>query len=248
MRLTLEEKNDTKKTVLDDNAMIYSKREEKTARERLKELKGVEKISYFCTYFLWKYVVGLLIAGLVFSLVYTMFIRVTPEDKITCYVINSPFAPGVVEQVKSEISELLVTDAEKEQVSIDDNYYFWSNDYNYRMVFVAHVAGGDVDMLILDRNEFYNQVNNEILMPVKDAISPELYEKLADKYELAAPKTTNVDGVEEIGEEDVYGLNIESFLERVNGEYGAFSDYCVGFVVNSSKKENFDTVVRYMFE
>ena len=245
MKITLE-KNQENKTTLEDTASIYSARDERTPREKLKAFKGKEKIQYFCSYFLWKYL--LIIAGVIalISLIYTMFFRVVPQDRFSVYVINTPFGPNAIERVRDELKDMFVTDEDTEKVTVDDQYYFWTEDYNYRMVYVAHIASSDADLLILDKNEFYQQVNNEVIIPVKDVLSPELYAELSDYYEYATPKTEDVDGEIMIGEEDVYGLNIKPYLERVNSEYAVPDNYCMAFIVNSKHTGDFDKVTRYI--
>lgn len=248
MKITLEDKPEVNRTALDDNASIYQKKENKTPKEIFKELKGKEKVTYFCNYYLGKILLALAVVILVVSLIYTMFFKVVPEDQLCCYVINSPLSPAAVTTMKEELTELFVKDEDREQITVDDNYYFWSADYNYRMAFVAHIASGEVDMLILDRNEFYNQVNNEILVPVDKVISPELYSKLSEYYELATPKFTDYDNVEKVGEEAVYGLNVAPLISRINSDFVAVSDYCVAFVANSQHTDKFDDFVKYLYK
>ncbi|MCQ2495466.1 MAG: hypothetical protein MJ131_02625 [Lachnospiraceae bacterium] len=247
MKLELENSKDNKKTTLDENASIYQARDERTPEEKLKAFKGKEKIQYFFNYFFWK--IALAIAGVVVVglLVYTIFFKVRPDTVCGLYVINTPFGPNAYQQMQTELGELLVTDDVHEQIILDDQYYFWTDDYNYRMAFVTRVAAGEVDMLILDRSEFKQQVNNGILLPVDKCISPELYAKLEEYYVTAVPKTSDSYGNVTEKEEAVYGLNIAPFITRINSEYGKSEDYCVAFVANSDHKENFEKVVKYIF-
>lgn len=248
MKLELENSKDAKKTTLDESASIYQARDERTPEERLKEFKGKEKIQYFFQYFFWKIAIIAGCALLVIYLVYAIFIKVRPDTVCGLYVLNSPFGQNAYEQMQEELTELLVTDEVHEKIVVDDQYYFWTDDYNYRMAFVTRVAAGEVDMLILDRNEFKQQVNNGILLPVSKCISKALYEELKDYYVTAIPKSEDYNGNITEKEEDVYGLNVAPYISRINAEYGFSEDYVVAFVANAENKDNYEKVIKYLYD
>lgn len=246
MKITLNDEEKKQSTALEDDASIYSARDERTAVERLKSYKGKEKIQYFCTYFLKKIIAIIIACALVVSLVYTIFFKKRMIPACSLYVINSPFTYEAVETMRSDLTELYVTNPEDEEVVLDDQYWFTSDDYQSRMVFVTRIANGEVNLVVLDLGEFETQVDNEVIIPVKDALTEDVYKKLEDYYCYATPVVTEASGTV-VKDEDVYGLNISKYLMKVNNTDRENKNYCIGFLGNAKNPLDNEKLVKYMF-
>ena len=79
-------------------------------------------------------------------------------------------------------------------------------------------------------------------------IPKDILEKIDEsaKYKVT-PAYLQDSGDVEYGEEGVYGLNIEKFLEKMNG-FETSNKYCVAFTTIAHNKEKFDDIVKYMFD
>ena len=240
-------KESSVKTVLDENADIYRARETKTASETFKTLKGKEKARYFVDYYLAKILIVVAIVALLGSVLYT---TLKPKPKSIYYVaiVVTPFLPDAQTQFKEDLTKLLTADPDKEEVTFDANYSSLIADYNSGISYTMHMAAGEIDMVILTKDELKYQVNNEAFVPIDQVVSKSVYDQIPDSAKHKVVPTYPQDNGDFIeGEEDVYGLNISSFLERING-FETSDKYCVAFTSISQNKDKIDTIVKYMFD
>lgn len=247
MRITLNDEEHKPKTALDDDASIYSKRDERSAFEKLKSYKGKEKLSYFCTYFLKPIIIGIIVLALLTSLVYTIFFKTRLKSVCSLFVINSPFTLEAVEDIKTDLTELLVNDPGKEEVIVDDQFWFATDGYQSRMVFTTRIAAGEVNMLILDRGEFETQIGNSVICPLRDAIPAEMYDRLKDYHISVVPEYNEGNGEVVIGEEDVFGLDVTEFLKRMNKMEKVNTSYCLAFVYKAKNPSDNEKILKYMY-
>lgn len=223
--------NKSEKTTLEDNAAIYAKRDERPAKERFKDLKGQEKWQFFKDYILIKLVVGVIIAALVGSLLYSMF-KPKPETLMYVAVINNPFDKDNIDTMTDELTDCFVTDPKKEEIRLDSDFYFAGNDYNARMKFMTMIAAGGIDSAIFPSAEFGNYLEGEAYAELSTVLAPQTLEKL-DKYVIRA----------EGGE---YALDITEFIEnRLAAQLT--SKYYIACISNSKHRDNFEKLVEYIF-
>lgn len=231
----------------DGEVSLYKVREEKSASENFKNLKGKAKFSYFKDYYLGKVIVAVLILALLGGLVYT-FLKPKQEPVLYIAMIVSPFMPEAQEQFKANLTDMFVKDEDHENIMLDTNYSSLVADYNSMMSYTMHMSAGEIDMLICTKDELKYQVNNGVVIPVKEAISKEIYDSIDDslKYKVTPAKLLD-NGDAEYGEEDIYGLNLEKFLEKING-FETSNKYVVAFIGIAPHKDKFDEVAKYLFE
>lgn len=231
----------------DGEVSLYKVRKERSASETFKSLKGKSKARFFVDYYLGKIIVAVLILALLGSLVYT---ALKPKQEPVLYIalIVSPFMPDAQEQFKSDLTNMFVKDEAHENIMLDTNYSSLVADYNSMMSYTMHLSAGEIDMLICTKDELKYQVNNGVIIPVKEAISKEIYDSIDDslKYKVTPAKLLE-NGDAEYGEEDIYGLNLEKFLEKING-FETSNKYVVAFTAIAPHKEKFDEVTKYLFD
>ncbi|MCR5727206.1 MAG: hypothetical protein K6G24_07050 [Lachnospiraceae bacterium] len=242
---TVEKANETEED--DGEVSLYKVREEKSASENFKELKGKAKFNYFKDYYLGKIILALIIVGLLGSLVYT-FLKPKQEPVLYIAMVVSPFLPDAQKEFQADLTKMFVTDDVHENIMLDTNYSSLVADYNSMMSYTMHLSAGEIDMVILTKDELKYQVNNGVIIPVKEAVSSDLLDKIDDslKYKVTPAKLLE-NGDAEYGEEDVYGLNLEKFLEKKNG-FETSNKYVLAFVSIAPHKEKFDSVVKYIFD
>ena len=97
----------------DGEVSLYKVREEKSASENFKNLKGKAKFSYFKDYYLGKVIVAVLILALLGGLVYT-FLKPKQEPVLYIAMIVSPFMPEAQEQFKADLTDMFVKAESKE--------------------------------------------------------------------------------------------------------------------------------------
>lgn len=226
---------------------LYKARSDKSASENLKELKGKSKLRYFVDYYLGKVILGILIAALAGGLLYS-FLKPKQDPVFYSAIVVSPFTPAGFQQFKADVENLLITDPKHQNVVLDNTYSSLVADYNSGMSFTVHMAAGEIDAIILSKDELKYQVNSEALKPVDQVISKEIYARIPEEAKVKVVPTypqENGDFVE--GEEAVYGLNLEKFLERING-FETSSKYCIAFTSITENYDNINAVVKYIFD
>ena len=80
-----------KKTVLDDNASIYQKREEESEKQKWERMDKKQKAGYFLDYYLLKIIVGILLSILIIFLIWSV-VRPKPETVLGIAIVDEQLA------------------------------------------------------------------------------------------------------------------------------------------------------------
>lgn len=238
------------KTKLDNDASIYQKRETRSYKETMADLKGFEKIEYFCHYYLGKVLFIAAIAAIVIYILYSIF-RVKPENIFYMAVINSPIADEYYDGVRADLTEIFVADDVHEQIYVDTSYYMYDgrSDYEMRMAFVTHIAAAEIDVLILPKSELETQVNNTSISKLNDVLDSSVIEKLkrygvgmlSVKPVIGPQDDTSIEPVE-----DLYGIDVTDKLLALDADKMR-ERYYLAFVVNSTHTSKYENFVKYLF-
>lgn len=238
------------KTKLDNNASIYSKADNRTGKEKWKELKGRARWQYFKDYILGRLIAIFLVGGLLISLVISIF-KPKPDDVLYTVVMNNPFTDEAVTSLTSELTKLLIPDPEKEQVFFDTDYYLSTDEYNTRMKFSTLIAAGQIDCVILPLSELQADVNSGLALNLNDELPRELLLQ-AQKSGLlieVTPRETDAAMSEEIiaaqGISSPYALDVTSMVGTLSG-YEPRSRYAMIILVNSKHIGNGIEFMRYV--
>lgn len=251
------------KTVLDDNASIYTKREYKSGKENMAELKGFAKIQYFCNYYLGKILCLALIAGVFIYLIYSI-VRPKPENIFYMAVINPPLDAKVFDETEEDMALYMVEDPDKQEIFIEDTYYFnESSDYEMRMALMTHTAAHEIDAIIVSKREFQNQIDSGIITTLDKVIPESTLQQLdtvvkksedgnpeKDVYRILryTPKESEEFKLEgdTIYEEGMYGIDITDYLAGL-GATTMRERYYLAFIINAKHTDQYDTLLKYIF-
>ncbi len=228
-----------KKTTLDDSASIYQKREEKTDKQKWKELKGFKaKWEHFKAYYLLKVFIWACVLGFVGYAVYEM-VAPDPERMLYVAILDTVVQTDEMEELRVGYEEYISLDTKTQDVYFD-NLIMVSNqsDPTSAQKFTAHAFVGDIDIIIA-REGLIKEYAGYYLRPLSDQLPADLYEELSDKYCYA--RAVDADG--NVGEELPYGFYI--------GEYAETSPYygeqiVLAVVGNSKRTDNAEAFVRYL--
>ncbi|MBE5930606.1 MAG: hypothetical protein E7268_06050 [Lachnospiraceae bacterium] len=230
-----------KKTTLDDSASIYQKREEKTDKEKWRELKGFKaKWEHFKAYYLLKVFIWVCVIGFVGYAIYEM-VAPDPERMLYVAILDTVVQTDEMDALKEGYEEYISLDEETQDVYFD-NMIMVSNkaDPTSAQKFTAHAFVGDIDIIIA-REGLIKEYAGYYLRPLSDQLPADLYEALSEKYCYA--RAVDADG--NVGEELPYGVYI--------GEYAETSPYygepiVLAIVGNSKRADNAEAFVRYLLE
>lgn len=230
-----------KKTVLDDTASIYQKREEKTDRAKWKELKGFKaKWDHFRAYYLLKTFIWACVVAFVGYMIYEM---VAPDDERLLYVaiLDTVIMTEEMEELQSGYEEYVSLD-EETQETLFDNMILISNttDAASAQKFTAHAFAGEIDIIIA-RESLLKQYAGYYLRPLSEQLPADLYEELTEHFCYARPQ--DEDG--NWGEEAPYGIVISDYVKQ-----SPYYDepIVLAIVGNSQRTGNAELFVRYLLE
>lgn len=139
-----------KKTALDDDAEIYQKREEKSEKEKWKQMDGKAKVQYFADYYLGKLIVAVIIIGIGASLLWHFF---KPKDETVLYaaVIDESLDATKLAGMTSELEKICQADGRHQNVKIDDSFYLKDQALARLEVYEE---SKQVDVIIADQKTF----------------------------------------------------------------------------------------------
>lgn len=233
-----------KDTTLDDDASIYKPREEKSEKQKLKDMTGKEKLEYFKNYYLGKTVIVLLALAFTGYLIYSI---VGPKANTVLYgaIINYAISEETATSLQDEMADYLGLDTTKENVIIDSTYYFGTGDevsqytISSKEKLLILVQATELDFIIAPESmmEFY--ASGGYFAKITDVLPTDLCNKLKDSMYTATTKEDNVTSS--------YGIYLDN--SNLYDQGTSFTDRPVlGIVINSSNKDNAVEFIRYIFD
>lgn len=247
-----------KKTVLDDSASIYQRRQEKSDRAKWKELKGFKaKWEHFRAYYLLKTAIWGCVAVLV---VYAGYAILRPKKEQVLYVaiLDALLLNDETEELQAGYNEYMGID-EKTQETRFDNSMLVSNvrDTSSMQKLMTHVFAGEIDVIIAPESTFKGWAD-VIFHPLSEQLPADLYAKLSERFCYAPSKDDegNVIG----GEEKPYGLYVTDLFRGREKPYGDYvtdlltgreregEPLVLGICGNSRNERNAEEFVRYILQ
>lgn len=230
-----------KQTRLSDSAEIYKPREEKTERQKIKNMTFKEKITYFNDYYRTKTIVSIAIIGFIIYLAYTIM---GPRTETVLYIasLNGAIDYDSGNILTEEIENYLGIDTEQEEVFVDTSMYldgtseYTSSNYEKLSTFLM---AKQIDIIIADEETFAKYANLGYFCKLSDQLPTQLFSKLSDHFYLSS--------TEEDANNSAYGIYLET--SSLYGEdYTFYKRPVLGIVVNSEFKENSISFIEYLFE
>lgn len=230
-----------KETRLNDSAEIYQPREEKTERQKLKDMSFKDKITYFNDYYRTKTIFGIIIIGFLIYFAYTVF---GPKTETILYVasLNGAIDYDTGNALGKELEIYLDIDTDKQAVFVDTSMFLnETSEYtaaNYQKL-AAYLTTQQLDIIIADEETFAVYANEGYFSKLTDQLPTQLFSKLSDLFYYSS----TVDDTNEAA----YGIYLET--STLYGEDSTFSKRPVlGIVVNSKYKDNAVSFIDYIFE
>ncbi len=196
-----------KKTVLNDDAALYSHKEDVSEKEKWQTLSKKERWQYFVDYYLGKIVAVVIIAAVAGSILHTM-LTPKPEVVLSVAVVNDAANQLLYDNLQAEFNAVIALDEETEQTVFDTGYTF--NDYDYQswQKFSMYNMVGDLDVSILPYTYFEQYAPGEYFSPIAAHLSSGLYASLS--VYLLETMQLDEDGNLAPGTETVYGIDLSS--------------------------------------
>lgn len=231
-----------KKTVLDDEASIYQRREEKSDRAKWKELKGFKaKWEHFRAYYLLKTFIWVCVAGLVIYAVYAAF-RPEKEQMIYVAILDAVVLNEDTEELQKDYEEYIGMDEENQKTIFDNTMMISRRDSTSMQKLTIHAYVGEIDAIIMTES-MLRQYAGVYFRPLSEQLPADLYEELSERF--CYSTVTDGNGNEVENSEQPYGLYVTDLLE--------VSPLCKEELVlaicgNSKKAKNAEEFVRFLLQ
>lgn len=195
-----------KKTVLNDEAALYSHREDVSEQEKWQNMTKKERWQYFKDYYLAKIVVTVIVLAVIGSILHTM-LSPKPEVVLSVAVINDSPYYQTYENVQKEFDALLELDPETQKTLFDTGYSF-ENDYQSFQKFAMYNAVGDLDVTIMPLSVFETYAPQGFFSSVAELLPTDLYMSLSEY--LLESKLKDNDGNLIPDSETVFGIKMDA--------------------------------------
>ena len=196
-----------KKTVLSDDAALYSHREDVSEKEKWENMTTKERLRYFADYYLGKILITVIVVAALGSIAYTM-LKPKPETVLSVAIINDAGNQAVYDELQARFEAYISLDAETQETFFDTGYAF--DDYNYQswQKFGIYNMVGDIDASIMTMSDFEEYAPGDYFSPVSAQLSSGLYGALSGY--LLETMREDADGNVIPDSETVYGIDLSS--------------------------------------
>lgn len=197
---------ENKKTVLGDEASIYSHDDDLSEKEKWKTMNGRQKWEYIKNYYLMKTIVALFIVAFVGSILYTM-LSPKPDLVFSLAVINSAMTPEQMHQCQTEFEERIALDEKTQETCFDSGYYFHEGDYETMQRFATYNAVGQLDVTVMPESVFEQFAPAGHFASLAEKLPTDLYLELSPY--LVECQLFDKNGEYIAGSETMYGIRID---------------------------------------
>lgn len=183
-RQSLEHEDFTEtKSVLEEEASIYQKREEKTEKEKWKDMDSREKRRYFMDYYFIKIVIGIIAVAGIAYFAYSMLKPKMPVAFYMAYIYGKIDDEGGA-QVREDFAEFSGINLEEEDIVISDQFYTdETNGLSAKEKIMALSYTQQLDIVVAEEENFEELASNGNMVNLKDYLGEELYREIeADIY------------------------------------------------------------------
>jgi len=196
-----------KKTVLNDDAALYSHKEDVSEKEKWQTMSKRERWQYFVDYYLGKIVVILIVAAVLGSVLHTI-LTPKPEVVLSVAVVGDSSNQTLYEELQTRFNERIALDEETQQTVFDTAYNFSNGDYQSWQKFAMYNMVGDLDITLLPKSQFEEYAPGDYFSPVALHLSSSLHASLAEYFLETKQEDENGNLIPD--SETVYGIDLSS--------------------------------------
>ncbi len=196
-----------KKTVLNDDAALYSHKEDISEKEKWSTMSNKERWQYFADYYLAKIVVSIIVIAVVVSILHTM-LTPKPEVVFSVAIVNDGASQQLYDDLQKKFNEHLTLDEETQETRFDTGYAFVTGDYQSWQKFSMYNVVGDLDVSIMPLSVFEDYAPGEYFAPIAAHLPTDLYMSLSE-YMVETKIMDDHNNLLE-GSETVFGILLDS--------------------------------------
>ncbi len=227
---------DQKKTILNDDAAIYQKREERegglSVKEKWKQLDTKGKFRFFVDYYLVTVLIVLFFAAILIGALYTM-LKPKPKEISYIAVLDNTMDASQMEQFFDDALDTF--DLNKKKFTITCNNALLSNSPTDLTAVSTYMFAGTVDLIIAPANALTAYCNSQSIFPLEEKLPKDIADALTeDDYLYAVSEQDQTSHAFGIRLTDTY------FGEKIT-RYNEDMTYYLCVVVSGKNVENGNT-------
>lgn len=237
---------DIKKAKLDDDSFIYTKRENKSTKQKWSEMNRKEKWTFFVDYYLAKLIFGAIILGLVIKFGWDTF-GPKPEEILNVAIDSYAYLQEDFSAMQHEFLDYMELNEEEYSVRLDPNYDL-ANDTDSVQRLSLYTMTNDVDALIAPDATFKTNMERGALIPLTEVLPEDLLESLSDRLVRGQIIETEIDGtITKVHDEEIYGIYLDNL--PLFSKYTVRADKPIfGIIRTGTRQENAIAFLRFLLE
>lgn len=247
---------DNKKTILEDNASIYSEHKDRSDKELWNGMNKKERSAWFKDYYLAPILVGIIVIAIAAYLIYDAVSGYRDTALLTT-VINDSFNVDSRDSLCSDVLTFLGCDSSKEKVTIEDSYILsgssGSNANAAAQRITSYIYAKQLDVIIADPDYFDHYASLGCFYDLREILSEEqlqkyseylYYPELEENSDSKAPE-----GITTIRPDETYPCGIILSDSSVYSSLGgAQTKPVMGIIVTSQRTTNAVKFLDYLFQ
>ena len=215
----------------------------KSNKAKFKELKRKEKVEYIWEYYKLHIFAGIFVLIVIGSFLNIWVFNPPPKSAVSVNFVGSSIFADNTESLEKELNPIIVTEEMGNKKVFINTYIFGMKDPQMQMAtqtkFIANISARELDVLILDKEQFDSLVLQGSMLPLDQVFSEDELGKLTDR--LLKGKS------EEDTNEQIYGIDITD-NEKIKTVMVGDSDIVIGVVSNTLKIEESKKVIKWFLE
>ncbi|QUH30512.1 hypothetical protein [Vallitalea guaymasensis] len=215
----------------------------KSNKAKFKELTRKEKVEYIWEYYKLHIFAGIFVLIVIGSFLNIWVFNPPPKSAVSVNFVGSSIFADNTEPLEKELNPIIVTEEMGNKKVFINTYIFGMKDPQMQMAtqtkFIANISARELDVLILDKEQFDSLVLQGSMLPLDQVFSEDELGKLTDR--LLKGKS------EEDTNEQIYGIDITD-IEKIKTVMVGDSDIVIGVVSNTLKIEESKKVIKWFLE
>lgn len=178
-----------RKTAVDDDSIIYQKRDDTFKKEDFSKLSSKQKMIYFKDYYLKWVIVGVIVLAIIIALLNTtVFNRAN-------FVVSLAFLNECEleksEELSADVKDYLKATGKNDTVTVS---YFDLNQYQMEMAYFAQSSAGTIDVVICSKDYFEEGAQNGTFADLSGVLPEQVYADLSSSILNASEAELDDDG------------------------------------------------------
>lgn len=251
--MAIDTKN--KRTVLNEDASIYSSHKETSEKQKWKSMNSKERRIHFKDYYAIPLLASLVIIFIVGYLIYDA-VSSYRDQMLMAAIVNDQIDDNTLKSFNEDILNLLGYDSSKQKVNIDDNFLLSGGSNSDAATaaeqITSYIYAKQLDIMIADKASFNHYASLGCFSDLKEMLTPEEYERYSEYLYYPELEITDTNPVpkneDSVRPKETYPCGILlSKSSRYMALKGAQKEPVLGVIMTSQHRNDVLKVLAYLF-